>query len=342
MLKTALEALINEQRDLTEEEAAGAMTTIMDGEATPAQFGAFVTALRLKGETVDEIAGMARVMRSKALRVSYEAPLIDTCGTGGDGSGSFNVSTAAAFVAAAAGLRVAKHGGRAASSRCGSADVLEALGARIELTPEQVAICIGEAGFGFMFAPSFHPAMRYAAAPRRELGVRTVFNFLGPLTNPAGAQGQVLGVPSAALTEKLAKVLQRLGTRRAFVVHGDDGLDEFSISAPTLVCEVSGEAVRSYRVTPEELGLRSAARESVAGGDPAHNAELMRSVLAGCRGPLRDITLLNAAAALVVGGAASDLGAAIEAAALLVDSGAAIAALERFVRVTQRFPKEEE
>ena len=342
MLRTALEALVNEQRDLTEDEAAAAMTTIMDGEATPAQFGAFVTALRLKGETVDEIAGMARIMRSKALRVSYEAPLVDTCGTGGDGSGSFNVSTAAAFIAAAAGVRVAKHGNRRASSLCGSADVLEALGAQIELRPEQVATCIGEAGVGFMFAPSFHPAMRYAAGLRGELGVRTVFNILGPLTNPAGAQGQVLGVPSGALTEKLARVLQRLGTQRALVVHGDDGVDEISISAPTLVCEVANEQIRRYHVTPEELGLSSAPATAVAGGDPAQNAALMRSVLGGCPGPLRDFTVVNAAAALVVGGVAEGLRDGVAQAAALLDSGAAATALDRFIEVTRRFSKVEE
>jgi anthranilate phosphoribosyltransferase len=342
MLRAALEALINEQRDLTEAEAAAAMATIMDGEATPAQFGAFVTALRLKGETVDELVGMAQVMLARALRVEYEAPLLDTCGTGGDGSGSFNVSTAAAFVATGAGLRVAKHGNRAASSHCGSADVLEALGARIELTPPQVASCIAEAGIGFMFAPAFHPAMRYAAAPRRELGVRTVFNILGPLTNPAGASRRVFGVPSAGLVEKAARLLQRLGTQHALVVHGDDGLDEISLAAPTLICELHDGHVSTYRIVPEDLGVCSAPAQAVTGGDPARNAALMRAVLGGCRGPLRDFTLLNAAAALVAGGVAGDLRQGVGQAGEIIDSGAATTALERFVTVTQGFPKREE
>lgn len=342
MMKQALDALISHRRDLTEEEAADAMTTIMEGEATPAQVGAFMTALRMKGETVDEITGMARVMRAKALRVSYDAPLIDTCGTGGDASGAFNVSTAAAFVAAAAGIRVAKHGGRAASSHCGSADVLEALGARIDLTPDQVASCIERAGIGFMFAPSFHPAMKYAAGPRRELGVRTVFNILGPLTNPAGAQGQVLGVPSHELVETMARVLRRLGVQHALVVHSEDGLDEISISAPTLIAELRGEELCSYRVRPQELGLQAAPRAAILGGDPQHNARLMRAVLAGEDGPLRDFVLLNAAAALVVGQAAASLTAGIERARQLIRDGSAAETLQRFVTVSASFAPAEE
>lgn len=340
-LKQALEALINEQRDLTEDEAAEAMATIWDGEATPAQFGAFVTALRLKGETVDEIAGMARVMRARALHVEFEAPLIDTCGTGGDGSGTFNVSTAAAFVAAAGGVRVAKHGNRAASSQCGSADVLEALGARVELTPQQVACCIGQCGIGFMLASAYHPAMRYASAPRREIGVRTVFNILGPLTNPAGAQGQVLGVPSASLVEKLARVLQRLGTRHALVVHSDDGLDELSISAPTTVCEVQGEELKSYRVCPEDVGLQTAPRAAVLGGSPPTNAEMMRNLFAGAEGPVADFTLLNAAAALAVGGVAAGIADGVALAGAILRDGEAARTLDRFVSLTQSFPEPE-
>ena len=340
MMRDALDALINQRRDLGEEEAAGAMTSIMEGEATPAQFGAFVTALRLKGETVDELTGMARVMRAKARQVLCESPVIDTCGTGGDSSGSFNVSTAAALVAAAGGVPVAKHGNRAATSKCGSADVLEALGARIDLSPEQVASCIAETRFGFMFAPAFHPAMKYAAGPRGELGVRTVFNILGPLTNPAGAKGQVLGVPSADLVEKMALVLQRLGTHHALVIHSDDGLDEFSVSAPTLVCEIRGEEVRTYRVAPEDLGLQRASRSAVAGGDPAHNAGMMRAVFSGQTGPVFDFTALNAAAALVVGGKASDLRTGIDQAEALIHAGMVTDVVDRFVTVTQRFPKE--
>ncbi len=337
MIREAIEALVAQGRHLTEDEAAAAMADIMNGEATPAQIGAFIIALRMKGETVDEITGMARVMRAKALKVPVEGPVIDTCGTGGDGSGSFNVSTAAAFVAAGAGVRVAKHGNRAMSSHSGSADVLEALGARIDLSPEQVAACIREAGIGFMFAQVFHPAMKHAAGPRREIGVRTAFNILGPLTNPAGATAQLLGVPLAPLAEQLAQVLSRLGVRRALVVSGDDGLDELSISAPTCVVEVCGEEVRRYRVTPQELGLEPAPRAAVRGGSPAENAEAMRQVFNGREGPLRDFVLLNAAAALVVGGAAPDLATGVRYAQEVIDSGAALAALERFVEATRSF-----
>ncbi len=337
MIREALDALLGQQRDLDEDEAAGAMADIMEGAATPAQIGAFLAALRLKGETIDEITGMARVMRQHALRVSYAGHLIDTCGTGGDGANTFNVSTAAAFVAAAAGVGVAKHGNRAASSACGSADVLEALGARIELTPEQVAACLAECGVGFMFAPAFHPAMRYAGPVRRDLGVRTVFNVLGPLTNPACAQGQLLGVPSADLVEKMATALGRLGTEHALVVHSDDGLDELSLAAPTLVCEVSVSGIHSYRVTPEELGLERAPRAAVLGGDPEQNARMMRAVLGGAEGPMFDYTLLNAAAALVVGGGAADLTAGVVRAREILLAGSALDVLDRFVSATQRF-----
>jgi anthranilate phosphoribosyltransferase len=336
MIREALDALINQRRSLSEDEAAGAMTDIMVGEATPAQIGAYMTALRLNGETVGEIAGMARVMRDHALRVQHAGPLIDTCGTGGDGSGTFNVSTAAAFIAAAAGVSVAKHGNRAASSACGSADVLEALGAKIELAPEQVATCIAESGFGFMFAPAFHPAMKYAAGPRRELGVRTVFNILGPLTNPAGAQGQVLGVPSDDLVEKMAAALSRLGTSHAFVVHSEDGLDELSISAPTRICEVRGLEINRAKVSPEDVGLERSPRAAVLGSDPSHNAKIMRSVLQGAEGPMLDYTLINAAAALVVGGAAANLPEGVTRARSIAKSGAALAVLDRFVAETQR------
>jgi anthranilate phosphoribosyltransferase len=337
MIREALDALLSQQRDLDEDEAAGAMADIMEGVATPAQVGAFLAALRLKGETVDEIAGMARVMRQHALRVAHNGRLIDTCGTGGDGANTFNVSTAAAFVAAAAGASVAKHGNRAASSACGSADVLEALGARIELTPEQVADCIAECGVGFMFAPAFHPAMRHAGPVRRDLGVRTVFNILGPLTNPAGAVGQLLGVPSADLVEKIATALGRLGTEHALVVHSDDGLDELSLAAPTLVCEVSASGIHSYRVTPEEVGLERAPRAAVLGGDRDQNARMMRAVLGGAEGPVFDYTLLNSAAALVVGGAASDLAAGVARAREILASGMALDVLDRFIAATQRY-----
>jgi anthranilate phosphoribosyltransferase len=336
MIRESLDALINQRRDLSEEEAAGAMTDIMTGEATPAQIGAYMAALRLKGETVDEITGMARIMRAHALRVKHAGPLIDTCGTGGDGAGTFNVSTAAAFIAAAGGISVAKHGNRAASSACGSADVLEALGAKIELSPEQVALCIAGTGFGFMFAPAFHPAMKYAGGPRRELGVRTVFNILGPLTNPAGTQGQVLGVPSDDLVEKMAAALSRLGTSHALVVHSEDGLDEYSISAPTLVCEVSGPEINRYQIAPEDVGLERSPRAAILGSDPAHNARIMRTILQGTEGPMLDYTLINAGAALVVGEKADNLSDGVKKAREIAVSGAALTVLDRFVAETQQ------
>jgi anthranilate phosphoribosyltransferase len=336
MIKESIAELVD-GKSLSEEEAAAVMDEIMSGEATPAQFGAFVTALRLKGETVDEIAGMARVMREKALRVTVAGPLLDTCGTGGDHQGTFNVSTAAAFVCAGAGLRVAKHGNRAMTSRCGSADVLEALGARIDLTPQQVAECLERTGIGFMFAPAFHPAMKFAAGPRREIGVRTVFNILGPLTNPAGATAQVLGVAEPALAEKMAQVLGRLGCEHALVVHGEDGFDEVSISAPTQVWELTGGGLRRYRVEPAALGLAHADASAVRGGSPEENAAALRRVLSGERGALRDFTLLNAAAGLVAGDRAASVSEGIALAAEVIDGGASREALERFVSVSSSF-----
>lgn len=333
IIAEALSALV-ERRDLTEAQAAACMEQIMSGEATPAQFGAFVVALRMKGETVDEIAGMARVMREKSRRVVVDGPLLDTCGTGGDGRGTFNASTAAAFVAAGAGVRVAKHGNRAMTSACGSADVLEALGAKIELSPEGVAACIEQAGIGFMFAPAFHPAMKFAAGPRREIGVRTVFNILGPLTNPAGVQAQVLGVADRLLAEKLAQVLLRLGIRHALVVHGEDGLDELSASAPSAVFEVKDGQVSAGRVDPSDFGLPRHSLDSLRGGSAAENATALRRVLAGEAGPLRDFTLLNAAAALVAADRAQDLSGGLSLAAQAIDSGAARERLETFVRVS--------
>jgi anthranilate phosphoribosyltransferase len=337
MIREAIAKLVD-GKSLAEEEAAAVMEEIMTGEATPAQLAAFVVALRLKGETVDEIAGMARVMRAKALRVPYEGSLLlDTCGTGGDGSGSFNVSTAAAFVAAGAGAVVAKHGNRAMTSQCGSADVLEALGVKIDLSPEQVASCLRDAGIGFMFAPNFHPAMRFAAGPRREIGVRTVFNVLGPLTNPAGAQAQVLGVASAALAEKMAQVLERLGCHHALVVHGKDGLDEMTLTGPTLVYELKDGALSSFRVVPEDVGLARAKGRAVKGGCPEENAAALRGVLAGKGGALRDIVLLNSAAALAAADIAAGLAEGVSLAAAAIDNGAAARALERFVEVSNSF-----
>ena len=256
------------------------------GRATPAQFGAFVTALRLKGETVEEIAGLARTMRAKALRVSISEPVVDTCGTGGDGKGTFNISTTAAFVVAACGLKVAKHGNRAMSSQCGSADVLEALGVKIDLNPEQVQKCLEKVGIGFMLAPVFHPAMKYAAAPRKEVGIRTVFNILGPLTNPAGARAQVLGVPEKSLTEKMATVLKMLDCQHALVVHGEDGLDEITITGKTFVSELKKGSIKNYEVTPEEFGLPRAKPDSLKGGTAKDNADLLRSILSGKKGAM--------------------------------------------------------
>lgn len=333
-IRAAIEALVNERRDLTEEEAASAMAEVFAGEATPAQLAAFLIALRLKGETVDEIVGMARVMRQHALRVQVEGPLLDTCGTGGDGRGTFNVSTAAAFVAAGAGVRVAKHGNRAMTSGCGSADVLEALGAKIGLGPAQVAECIRQTGFGFMFAQAFHPAMKYAAATRREIGVRTVFNILGPLTNPAGASSQLLGVARPEIAPPMAAALQRLGASRALVVHGHDGEDELSLGGPSYVCELRGGEVREYTISPEEAGLDSAPPSAIRGGTPEQNAAVLVAVLKGERGPVRDVVVLNAAAALLAADAAPDLREAARAAEKAIDSGEAFRRLERWVELT--------
>jgi len=326
-----------DRHDLTEAEAAACMMELMSGTATPAQFGAYVTGLRLKGETVDEITGMARVMLEKASRIDIAGPLLDTCGTGGDESGSFNVSTCAAFIAAGAGARIAKHGNRAMTSRCGSADVLEALGARIDLSAEQVGECIERTGVGFMFAQTFHPAMRFVAPLRREIGIRTVFNILGPLTNPAGATHQVIGVPRAELVEKLARVLGRLGSFHALVVHGTDGFDEISIAQESVVAELVDGGVRTYEVTPEQAGLRRHDISAVIGDTPEHNAAELRAVLDGRPGALRDFALLNAAAALVAWGSAADLKAGVEQATQSVETGAAKAKLEAFVAVTNSF-----
>jgi len=333
-IRSAITKLV-ERQDLSEAEAAACMDELMTGAATPAQFGAFLTALRMKGETAGEITGMARVMREKSSRIEIDGPLLDTCGTGGDASGSFNVSTCAAFVAAGAGARVAKHGNRAMSSQCGSADVLEALGAKIDLTPEQVKHCIETVGIGFMFAQAFHPAMKHVGPARREIGIRTVFNLLGPLTNPAGARRQVLGVARANLVEQLATVLGRLGSERALVVHGDDGFDEISITGPTTVAELTPGGVRTYRVAPEDCGLPCHDISDLRGGTPEQNASALRSVLGGAHGALRDFTLINAAAALVAWGEARDLTAGVKLAAISIDDGAATAKLEAFVLATQ-------
>ncbi len=336
-IKQAIDALVNHRRDLAEDDAAEVMRGIVTGDASPAQIGAFLAALRMKGETVDEVTGMARVMREHALRVETEGVVVDTCGTGGDASGTFNVSTAAAFVVAGAGAKVAKHGNRAMSSGCGSADVLEALGAKIDLNPDQVAKCLRETGIGFMFAQVFHPAMKYVAPARREIGIRTVFNILGPLTNPAGARYQLLGVARPELAPMIAAVLSRLGTHHALVVHGDGGLDEISLTGESHVHEVRDGETREYYVSPEELGLTKAPLAAVKGGTPEENATMLRAVLAGEKGPLRDIVALNAAAALVAADMTPDLETGVRLAAETIDSGAAMSRLEAFVRVTNSF-----
>jgi anthranilate phosphoribosyltransferase len=336
MIKEAISTLVVKQ-SLTFEQASGVMEEIMDGEATPAQIAAFVTALNMKGETVEEIAGLASVMRSRATPVKTADPTIDVVGTGGDGSGSFNISTAAAFVVAGAGLKVAKHGNRAASSRCGSADILEALGEKIELQPEAVAECIDRVSIGFMFAPVFHPAMEHAALPRREIGIRTVFNILGPLTNPAHAEHMLLGVPSRALGGKIAAVLQRLGTRRSLVVHGLDGLDEISISGASLVWDVTDVAPgEPYEISPEDFGYRKASTSELKGGTPEENAATLRHIFGGEKGTLRNVIVMNAAAALVAGNVTENLNSAARLAEESIDSGRAADKLARFVEISQR------
>ena len=347
IISEAIRALI-ERRDLTRIEAAGAMDAIMSGAATNAQIAAFLTALRMKGETIEELIGFAQVMRQKVARVRIRADevagltgtdremLIDTAGTGGDASGSFNVSTATAFVVAGAGLKVAKHGNRSASSLCGSADVVETLGVSLELTPAQVGRCIDEVGIGFLYAPLLHTAMKHVMAARREMGIRTVFNLLGPLTNPASANAQVIGVAAEGLTEPLARVLAELGTLRAFVVHGADGLDEISNTGESRLSEVREGLVRTYAVRPEDFGLPRAAISDLQGGDRQQNAQIIRELLGGSAGPRRDIVLMTAAAALVAGARAQELKEGVRLAAESIDSGAARDRLERLVGFSQK------
>jgi anthranilate synthase/phosphoribosyltransferase len=329
---------VMERQDLSAAEAEAAMTQIMQGEATPAQIGAFLTALRMKGESVGEITGCAAAMRRSALAVRprRSGTLVDTCGTGGDGAGTFNISTTAAFVVAGAGQPVAKHGNRSVSSQCGSADVLEALGVNLELTPEQAAACVDEVGIGFLFAPRLHPAMKHAIGPRRELGVRTIFNLLGPLTNPAGAAAQVLGVYDAALTEPLARVLSALGSQAAFVVHGAGGLDELTTTGPNRVSALRDGRVETRTFDPADLGFRRARPADLAGGNAAENAAITRGILAGkLNGARRDVVLLNSAAALVAARSAKTLPEGIRLAQRSLDSGAAARVLDRLVEFTR-------
>ncbi len=335
-IKAALAHVISRQ-NLDEGQAEAVMEQIMTGQATPAQIGGLLIALRMKGETVAEVTGFARAMRRNAIPVHPRCELlVDTCGTGGDGVSTFNISTVAAFVVAGMGLAVAKHGNRAMSSRCGSADVLGALGVNLDLPPEETAACIEEVGMGFLFAPKLHPAMKHAIGPRREMAVRTVFNILGPLTNPAGAQVQVMGVYDGTLTEMLANVLAALGSRAAFVVHGADGLDELSTTGPNRVSQLQAGQVRTFDLDPAELGLPRASLVDLAGGEAEANAAIVRSILDGESGPRRDVVLLNAAACLVAGGLAADMRQGIALGAQSIDSGAARAKLDRLVAFTTR------
>ncbi len=336
MLKNAIKKLV-EGESLSEGEITGAMSAIMDGDATQAQIGSFITALRIKGETIEEITGCARVMRDKAECIAPDLEYyIDTCGTGGDGTNTFNISTAAALIAAAGGVPVAKHGNRSVSSRSGSADVLEALGVNISLTPEQARHCLEKLSICFMFAQTFHKSMKHAAGPRKELGIRTIFNVLGPLTNPAGAKGQVLGVFDGKLTEMLANVLVNLGVERAMVIHGMDGMDEITLTMPTKVSEVRDGNVINYEITPENFGFKRSERSELTGGDAKENAEIILSVFNGEKGPKRDIVLLNSAAALYVGKTADSLKTGIEMSGRIIDSGLALKKLRELCEYTQK------
>jgi len=334
VIREAIQKVVAGQH-LTERETVDAMNEIMGGRATDAQIACFITALRMKGETVEEITGAARVMREKATKIETKHPfVVDTCGTGGDGAHTFNISTTAAFVVAGAGIPVAKHGNRAASSKCGSADVLKALGVNIEISPAQVGRCIDEVGIGFLFAVALHGAMKYAIGPRREIGVRTIFNALGPLTNPAGAQAQVIGVYDAALTEPLAAVLGKLGSQRAFVVHGGDGLDEITTTTTTRVSELANGAVKTFTLDPTTLGLPKARSKDLAGDTPEANAEITLAVLSGEKSPQRDIVVLNAAAAILAADKAEDWRDGLALAAQSIDSGNAMKALEALKRLS--------
>ncbi len=334
MIKEAIGSVVAGE-NLSEKSMLEVMEEVMSGTATAAQIAAFITALRIKGETVEEVTGAARIMRQKATRIDARSSVImDTCGTGGDGINTFNISTTAAFVVAAAGLPVAKHGNRAVSSSCGSADVLEALGVNINVGQEIVEECLHEIGIGFLFAPLLHGAMKHAIGPRREIGIRTIFNMLGPLTNPAGATCQLIGVYDAKLTEMFAGVLRNLGTKRAFIVHGSDGLDEATVTGETRVSELKDGLVNTYNIDTVELFGEAHPLEELAGGTPAENAAITRNVLAGQDGARRRIVLLNAALAIMAGGKAANIPEGIALAAACIDSGAALAKLEALIQHT--------
>jgi anthranilate phosphoribosyltransferase len=331
-------ARVAEGTPLSREEATAAFDRIMSGEATAAQIGAFLMALRLRGETVDEIAGAVQVMRDRMVRVEAPEDAIDVVGTGGDGAGSVNISTCAAFIVAGCGVPVAKHGNRALSSRSGAADVLGALGVATDLKPEDISACIADAGIGFMFAPNHHAAMRHVGPARTELGIRTIFNLLGPLSNPAGVRRQMVGVFARHWVEPIAEALARLGSTRVWVVHGSDGLDEITVTGPTYVAEVDAGAVRSFEVSPEDAGLPRARAEDLRGGDATENARRLRAVLEGERNAYRDVSILNAAAALIVAGRAKDLAEGAELARRSIDDGDANYRLERLAQVSNRVP----
>ncbi|AJF07210.1 anthranilate phosphoribosyltransferase [Geoalkalibacter subterraneus] len=347
MIKQAI-AQVVEGNDLPEAQMLEVMDQIMGGEATPAQIGSFITAMRMKGETVEEIAGAAKVMRAHATPIRVGGVLdldrdeinidretiLDTCGTGGSGTKTFNVSTTVAFIVAACGVKVAKHGNRSVSSACGSADVLEHLGVNLEVSPSVVENCIDELGIGFLYAPALHGAMKYAIGPRKEIGIRTIFNILGPLTNPAGANRQVLGVYRPSLVTPMAQVLSRLGCRRGFVVHGCDGMDEVTLTGPTYIAEINGGKVNAYDVAPEDFGLKRCKLDELRGGDAACNAEIVRGILKGDKGPRRDIVILNAAFSLCAAEIADDIPQGLKMAAEAVDSGRALERLEGLVRLT--------
>jgi anthranilate phosphoribosyltransferase len=347
MILEALHSIANHRESLSREQARAVMAEVLSGKCSDAQIAALVVALHMKGETVEEIVGFAEAIREAATPIgSSDHPvyvsgtgrdaLVDTCGTGGDASDSFNISTAAALVVAGAGLRVAKHGNRSATSKCGSADVIEALGVNINLTASRLTECLEQVGIVFLFAQAMHTAMKYVQPARRELRLRTVFNLLGPLTNPAKATAQVVGVYAPELVEKLAEALSMLGLHRALVVHGNDGLDEITITAPTRIAEVREGSVRTYEVTPEEFGIKRGTLKDIMGGDAAENARIIREILAGKDSPCRDIVVLNAAAALVAGSKADHLGDAVSIAAQSIDSGAAAAKLDALVQFTNR------
>jgi anthranilate phosphoribosyltransferase len=333
-MKQAIQTVID-TKDLTEENAYTVAMNVMEGGATDAQISALLVALRLKGETIDEITGFVRAMREKATPIPCSREnLVDTCGTGGDRSGTFNVSTLSGLVAAAAGCNVAKHGNRSVSSQCGSADLLKELGFNLDISAEQVARCIDEQGFGFLFAPMLHKAMKYAIGPRREIGVRTIFNILGPMTNPAKAKRQLLGVFDGSLTEPLCNVLQRLGSDHVMVVHGEDGLDEITLSDKTKVTELKDGQVQTYHIDPEQFGLQKAPVEDIQGGDPAQNKKIALAILQGEKGAPRDMVLLNTGAVMYVGGQAESIEAGIQKTAEVIDSGTALKKLDELVKAT--------